>query len=160
MDSLAATRYTIGATRVQPANKDPRGWIESDSQFREHDPSGSAHSLREVIAPRPSMLDHEDDLRNMTVPMMVLTGDEDWQCLSPGVFMKRTSPTCSLCVIPNSGHGINLEEPAHFNQVLNEFYTDIELRRWKPRDPRAFAAKTLQADEADLGQIPAFIREN
>ena len=157
MDSLAATRYTIGATRVQQVSKDPRGWIEFDSQFREHDPTGSAHSLREVIAPRPSMLDHEDDLKNMTVPLMVLTGDEDWQCLLPGVFMKKTSPTCSLCVIPNSGHGINLEEPALFNQTLNDFYTDIELGRWRPRDPRAFAAQNLQAADEDLGQVPRFV---
>lgn len=102
------------------------------------------------------MIDHEEDLRNMSVPMMVMTGDEDWQCLSPGVFMKKTSPTCSLCVIPNSGHGINLEEPALFNRVLNDFYTDIELGRWSARDSRAFAAKNLQAADEDLGHVPAF----
>ena len=37
------------------------------------------------------------------VPMLVVTGDEDWPCLLPGVFIKRACPTAALLVIPNSG---------------------------------------------------------
>ena len=45
--------------------------------------------------------------------------------------------TAGLAILPRSGHAINLEEPALFNQLLEDFLHQVEAGRWGPRDPRA-----------------------
>ena len=86
---------------------------------------------------RPSIFDLEDRLAKLDVPMLVVTGDEDWPCLLPGVFIKRTCPSAALLVVPNSGHAINIEEPAAFNAALADFLAQVDAGRWPMRDPRA-----------------------
>ena len=56
----------------------------------------------------------------------MMTGDEDWPCLEPGLLMKRTIPTAALIVMPNAGHAINLEDPAAFNHHLADFFHVVE----------------------------------
>jgi hypothetical protein len=68
---------------------------------------------------------------------LILSGDEDWPCLLPGVFMKRTIPSAALIIIPNSGHTINIEEPDAFNAALADFWAQVDGGRWPTRDPRA-----------------------
>ena len=75
--------------------------------------------------------------------MLVVTGDEDWPCLLPGVFIKRTCPSAALLVIPNSGHAINIEEPAAFNQHVADFLHAVDTGRWPTRDPRAMVSAIL-----------------
>jgi len=55
----------------------------------------------------------------------------------PGVFIKRTCPSAALLVIPNSGHAVNIEEPAAFNAALADFLAQVDAGRWLMRDPRA-----------------------
>ena len=75
-----------------------------------------------------------------TTPMLVVTGDEDWPCLLPGVFMKQCIKSAGLVVVPNTGHTVNLEEPALFNQAVADFIAQVEAGRWPVRDPRAVSA--------------------
>ena len=75
----------------------------------------------------------------MRVPTLVITGDEDWPCLQPGVFVKRTCPTAALVVIPNTGHACNLEEPVAFNAALLDLFAQVDAGRWPTRDPRAIS---------------------
>ena len=61
---------------------------------------------------RPSIFDLGDRLEQLDVPTLIMTGDEDEQCLEPALFMKRKIPRAlGLVVLPKSGHTINLEEP-------------------------------------------------
>ena len=53
------------------------------------------------------------------------------------MLMKRCIPAAGLALLPNSGHGINLEEPALFNQLLQDFFHQVEAGRWRARDKRA-----------------------
>ena len=76
-------------------------------------------------------------MRKLTVPTLVMTGDEDDPCLEPGLMMKRNIATAGLAVIPRSGHVINLEEPDEFNRIAYDFITAVETGRWSPRDHRA-----------------------
>src|SRR5499426_1826317 len=109
-DAAAAfAKYALGPTRVQYQNKDPRGWREFADQLAEHSTQGSALTLRGVQKARPSLYDLTGKMRAMRVPTLVMTGDEDWPCLEPGLLMKRTIATAALLVMPNCGHGINLE---------------------------------------------------
>jgi pimeloyl-ACP methyl ester carboxylesterase len=136
MASFAAA-YAYGPTRVQYENKDPRGFAEFKAMLAEHSAKGAANTQLGVQRERPSIFDLEDRLARLEVPMLVLTGDEDWPCLLPGVFIKRTCPSAGLQIIPNSGHAINLEEPGAFNAALADFIAQVESGRWPMRDPRA-----------------------
>jgi len=132
-----AETYAYGPTRVQFENKDPRGFREFQQMLAEHSAEGSAFTQQQVQKLRPSVFDLEERMRTLTVPTLIVTGDEDWPCLIPGVFMKKTIPGAALWVIPNTGHTCNLEEPGAFNAALAEFLAQVESGRWPQRDPRA-----------------------
>ena len=132
-----ARTYSVGPTRVQLQNKDPRGWREFADMLAEHSATGSAHTQQGVQKERPSVFDLAGAMRALTVPTLVVTGDEDWPCLIPSVFMKRTIPSAGLLVVPNTGHTVNIEEPAAFNAALAEFFAQVDAGRWPMRDPRA-----------------------
>ena len=140
-----AKTYAVGASRVQLQNKDPRGWLEFATQLGEHDSVGCANTMRGVQARRPSIYDLEVDLRKMTVPTLILVGDEDDHCLQPGIFMKKTIPASGLVVMPKTGHTLNLEEPERFNRDVGEFIAMVEAGRWGARDPRAIGSEIMKA---------------
>src|SRR5262245_60914029 len=100
----ASQAYAIAPARVQFQNKDPRGWREFADQLAEHSATGSAMTMRGVQKRRPSLFDLVDRMKTITVPTLVMTGDEDWSCLEPALLMKRTIPTAGLVVVPNTGH--------------------------------------------------------
>ena len=132
-----AKTYALGATRIQLQNKDPRGWQEFATRLGEHDSLGSANTMRGVQAARPSIYDFEEELKKMKVPTLVINGDEDEQCIQPGVFLKKTIPACGLLMLPKTGHTINLEEPDWFNLFVANFIASVEAGSWKERDPRS-----------------------
>jgi pimeloyl-ACP methyl ester carboxylesterase len=132
-----AAIYGSSAARVQFEAKDPRGWREFVDQLAEHSPLGSANTMRGVQARRPSLYDLEDQLSRLAVPTLIVAGDEDDNSLEPSLFLKRTIPASGLLVLPKTGHTLNLEEPAAFNQAVADFLAQVTAGRWPPRDPRA-----------------------
>ncbi len=134
-----AARYAYGPTRVQYANKDPRGFAVFLAQLGEHSALGSANTQLGVQRERPSLYDLTDAMKALRMPTLVLHGDEDWPCLLPGLLMKQTIPTAALAVMPNCGHGINLEDPDQFNRIVGDFLAQVDAGRWPARDPRAIS---------------------
>jgi len=138
----AITTYQIGPARVQLQNKDPRGFKELCEAFADHSPLGSANTLRGVQARRPTIYNLARGLARMSVPTHIISGDEDTQCLEPGVFIKRTCPAARLTVVPATGHAVNIEEPDLFNRITDEFLSLVDAGRWRPRDPRSYSPST------------------
>jgi pimeloyl-ACP methyl ester carboxylesterase len=134
-----AEKYAYGPTRVQFENKDPRGFAQFKKELGEHSALGSANTQIGCQGQRPSLYDLVDKMRAITVPTLVLTGDEDWPCLAPSVMMKREIPTAALAVMPNCGHTVNLEDPDLFNQIVGDFIIQVQAGRWPKRDPRAMS---------------------
>jgi pimeloyl-ACP methyl ester carboxylesterase len=132
-----AERYSLGPTRVQFQNKDPRGWAEFARLLAEHSTKGAVLTMRGVQARRPSLWDLQEDMKKLRVPTLVLTGDEDDPCLEPALMMKRTIPTSALAVIPSAGHTINIEDPDEFNRLVFNFLAAVDVGAWKARDPRS-----------------------
>jgi pimeloyl-ACP methyl ester carboxylesterase len=135
-----AEKYAYGPTRVQFENKDPRGFAQFKKELGEHSALGSANTQIGVQGRRPSLYDLVDQMRALTVPTLVLSGDEDWPCLAPGLLMKREIPSAALAVMPNCGHTINLEDPDLFNRIVGDFIVQVDAGRWPKRDPRAMSA--------------------
>jgi pimeloyl-ACP methyl ester carboxylesterase len=132
-------RYAYGPTRVQFENKDPRGFAEFKQILSEHSAVGSANTQAGVQKERPSLYSLVEEMKKMTVPTLVISGDEDWPCLLPGILMKQSIPSAALSIIPNAGHAINIEEPDEYNRIVGEFLSQVDSGRWPLRDPRAIS---------------------
>jgi pimeloyl-ACP methyl ester carboxylesterase len=142
MPAMAAT-YSRGPTRVQFADKDHRGWEEFAAQLAEHSTTGSALTFRGVQAQRPSVYELEAQMRQLQVPTLIITGDEDEPCLEPAILMKRAIPTSGLVILPKSGHTINLEEPDAFNRALDHFLTAVDAGKWGARNPASLSQSAI-----------------
>lgn len=142
-----APKYGTGPTRVQYQNKDARGWAEFVGQFAEHSTEGSVHTFMGVQRRRPSLYDLEDAMRRLTVPILLVNGDEDEPCLDVGLFMKRTIVSSALVLLPRTGHACNLEEPDLFNRFCADFFHQVETGRWTMRDPRSVSDSILSTDK-------------
>jgi pimeloyl-ACP methyl ester carboxylesterase len=137
-----AERYAFGPARVQFERKDPRGHAEFAAMLAQHSSVGSAHTMRGFQRERPSLYDFASEFAEMTVPVLLMTGDEDEGCLEPGLWLKRSIPTAALVVVPRSGHTLNLEEPVLFNQHVEQFIATVEAGAWSARDARSLASST------------------
>jgi pimeloyl-ACP methyl ester carboxylesterase len=126
----AAAKYADFGMRQQYKAKDPRGWAEFARWMSEHSAEGHALTMLQIQLRRPTLWDLEEKLKQMRVPTLVITGDEDEACIDGSVMLKRTVPGAALMVIPRAGHTINSEEPAKFNDALLEFFGAVENRRW------------------------------
>ena len=126
----AAEGYTKQPNRAQLPRKDQRSWQEFYSLLTTHSALGSALTAKGVQLKRPTIYDLESKLKELTVPTLIMTGDEDDGCIEPGLFMKRTIPRSGLVLFPQSGHPINLEEPALFNRMVLDFLTAVEAGAW------------------------------
>ena len=135
-----AEKYAYGPTRVQFENKNPRGFAEFKRHLAERSALGMANTQLGCQRRRPSLYDLTDKMAALTVPTLIMTGDEDWPCLQPGLLMKRTIPSSALVVMPNAGHGINEEDPDEFNRLLGAFVAQVDAGRWPARDPRTLTA--------------------
>ena len=134
-----AEKYAYGPTRVQFENKDPRGFAEFKTMLGEHSALGSANTQAGVQRERPSLYALVDEMKKLTVPTLIITGDEDWPCLLPGILMKQSISSAALSVMPNAGHTINIEDPEEYNRRVGDFLHHVESGRWPMRDPRAIS---------------------
>ncbi len=138
-----AADYASGPARVQFENKDPRGFAEFVAMLAEHSTVGSANTLRGVQMERPSVYDLEDRLLALTVPTLIMAGDEDEPCLDASLYLKRTIPSAGLAFLPKTGHALNLEEPDLFNRLVDDFVHQVDAGRWSLRDPRSMGETLL-----------------
>jgi pimeloyl-ACP methyl ester carboxylesterase len=139
MAGFAAT-YGHGPSRVQLQRKDPRGFAEFVRQLTEHSAAGSANTMQGYQGRRPSLYELTAEMTRLELPVLVMTGDEDEPCLEASLLMKRAIRRAGLAIFPRSGHPINLEEPALFNQLLESFFHQVESGRWEARDAHAAPA--------------------
>ena len=135
MAQLAAT-YGHGATRLQYQRKDPRGFAEFVAQLASHSAAGSAFTMEGYQGRRPCLYNLIDAIAAIDVPVLVVSGDEDELCLEPSLLLKRVIPKAGLAVVPRTGHAVNLEEPATFNRLLEDFLHQVSQGGWQARDPR------------------------
>ena len=129
--------YGLSPARISFLVKDPRGFEEFNKMFSEHDAQGCSNTMRGFQAERPSIYDFEADIRKIKVPALIVVGDEDEPCLEPSFLLKQWMPTAGLVVMPRTGHVVNQEEPALFNEAVADFIARVEAGRWPERDPRS-----------------------
>ena len=101
---------------------------------------GSANTMRSFQGGRPSIYTLTDAIKKVPTPALIICGDEDDNCIEPSLFLKKHLAASGLAFFPKSGHVLNLEEPALFNEMVERFIALVEAGRWPVRDPRSMAA--------------------
>ena len=135
--------YVVSSNRIQLHIKDPRGAKEFETRLRKHSSIGSANTMRGIQAKRPSLYALKPSISRLTVPTLIINGDEDEPCLNVGLFLKRTIKSSALITLPKTGHASNLEEPGLFNQFCERFFHQVEARKWRLRDPRSITGSIM-----------------
>lgn len=131
--AAVARSSSVGPTRIQLRNKDPRRFREFWARFREHSAIGQANTMRGVIMRRPSIYSLQRPLERLRVPIHLVVGDEDDDLLEPSIFIKRVCPAASLSVVPATGHVVSVEEPDHFNRITERFLDLVDAGMWRAR---------------------------
>ena len=120
--------------------KDPRGHADFYAALARHDAKGSANTMRGFQGGRPSIYTLTEAIAKVPTPALIICGDEDDACVEPSLFLKKHLPAAGLTFFPKSGHVLNLEEPALFNEMVERFIALVEAGRWPVRDPRSMGA--------------------
>ena len=118
------SRSRARGVRARPMRSAPAG-CSSRTRTRAAGRNSPTRSPRIPTSARPTpcaacrragrLLRSEDGLKPMTVPTLVVVGDEDDHCLQPGIFLKKTIPACGLSVFPKTGHTLESGGAGGFN---------------------------------------------
>ncbi|MCH8885229.1 MAG: alpha/beta hydrolase [SAR324 cluster bacterium] len=146
---VVAKFYARGPTRVQFIDTDPRGWREFYDQLSASSGLGHGNTMLGVQKNRATVPQLTGEMKKLTVPTLIMTGDEDEPCLEPGLLMKRTIPSAALVVMPKCGHAINLEAPDAFNGHLAEFFAQVDAGRWTLRNPQSLSKSSMLPPDQD-----------
>jgi pimeloyl-ACP methyl ester carboxylesterase len=98
---------------------------------------GIARFGREVSGLAPSVI---DDLPRLSMPALVLVGENDRPFLRAAEVMAAKLPRSHHVIVPGAGHIVNIEEAEIFNRELIEFLAKIEVT---PETGRNFAAALI-----------------
>ncbi|MGQ0685163.1 alpha/beta fold hydrolase [Bradyrhizobium sp.] len=126
-----AERMARGPARIQLKYKDQASWREFVVRLRQHSPQGMSNTMARCQALRPSLHTLRDQLSDMAVPVLLAVGDEDVRCLETNLMLKSVLPNAGLWICPNTGHAINLEEPASFDAQVEGFLGAVERGSWR-----------------------------
>ena len=144
---IPATSMAMAPNRVQLLDKNKAAWQEFRDHLSEHPVIGAAHTLREVQAKRPALPSFEKELNTSQVPVLILAGDEDEPCLDASLWLKRQMPLSGLAMASRSGHLLNLEDPAGFNQAILDFHISLAEKTWQPRTATPFTSMFAPSDK-------------
>lgn len=144
-----------GPSRLQLKRRDRRAWEDMIEQFAGHSAEGLALTMTGIQSRRPSLHDLVDELARLTVPLLVIDGDEDEACLPAGLLLKRVVPSCGLQVLPHSGHVPNLEDPEQFNAIVRRFVRTVAAGEWPSRDPRTLQTAQFGLDDESMAAAEA-----
>ena len=111
MRKMART-YGRGPTRLVFEEKDPRGYAEFMSQLAEHDTDGAALTMRGVQRERPSLFELEEGFRKLSLPTLVICGDEDDLCIEQSLYLKQHIAASGLAVCIRQHVRQHLQSPA------------------------------------------------
>jgi pimeloyl-ACP methyl ester carboxylesterase len=95
--------------------------------YSERSPDGADH-FGEVVAKSITMFATEpnltvDDLRAVSVPALVLVGDDDAIALAHTSSLYESMPEAQLAVVPGASHALPMEQPEETVRIITRFLT-------------------------------------
>jgi pimeloyl-ACP methyl ester carboxylesterase len=64
-----------------------------------------------------------EDLSKISIPVLVMVGDDDAFHLSHACEMYESIPGAQLAVIPGTSHAVPMEKPAEVARIVDEFFS-------------------------------------
>ncbi len=97
------------------------------AEYGERSPDGAEH-FGEIVGKSLTMFATEpdltvDDLRAVSVPVLVLVGDDDAIALSHTCSLYESIPGAQLAVVPGASHALPMEQPEETVRIINRFLT-------------------------------------
>ena len=126
MAALAA-QMNQSPTRARLKDKNAAEFRRFNEQLLSMSPLGHANTQRGVQGRRPPLYAHEKRLASLSLPVLVVVGDEDAGCRKPSDFLKRVLPEARLQVFAQTGHCVNLENPDEFNRLCLGFIEAVTV---------------------------------
>jgi len=121
--------FTTAPARLKLKDKNPAEYAKFLREIETFSVKGLSSTMRGVQKRRPPLYAHKERIAAMTIPTLVVLGGDDQGCAKPSHFLAETLPGARLEVLPNTGHGVNLEEPARVNRLVEDFIAAVEARR-------------------------------
>ncbi|WP_316237260.1 alpha/beta hydrolase [Bradyrhizobium sp. SZCCHNR1015] len=128
---VTADRIAHSPTRIQLKHKNPTAWRAFADRLGRLSVQGLSTTMVRYQMSRPSLYDSRDSLATLAIPVLLAVGDEDRPCLDTNLMLKADLPDAGLWICPNTGHTINLEEPAAFNAQVEGFFDAVERGSWR-----------------------------
>lgn len=88
-----------------------------------HDPKSLALAARYILTQRGSEV--IESLDSIEVPALVLVGEMDRTFLKAADYMAGHIPRSKKVVLADAGHAANIDQPAAFNQAVEEFLASL-----------------------------------
>ncbi|MDP9335875.1 MAG: alpha/beta hydrolase [Actinomycetota bacterium] len=128
---LVGRLVTIGSNYhpdgLRPMTLDPDSPAVAllNAQYSERSPDGPEH-FGEVVGKSLTMFASEpqltvDDLRQVSVPVLVMVGDDDLIHLSHTCSLYESIPGAQLAVVPGASHALPMEQPEETARIIEHF---------------------------------------
>jgi pimeloyl-ACP methyl ester carboxylesterase len=127
---IAADMLYGAHSRRRLKQKNPEFWLDLRDQAAHFSGFGAAHSLRQHQAKRVPLVQYEARLAEHLAPILLISGDEDADCLDVNTYLKRVFPASGLWVCPQTGHLVHAEEPEAFVKAVSDFMDQVTAGRW------------------------------
>ena len=110
--------------------KDPRGWQDFLGLLHDLSPVAAEKLMRITLVDRLPVNALGPQLQQLQMPILVMTGDQDFPSHEACRFIRDHAPYAGLAMLPMCGHAMNLEEPMLFNHMVNDFLSAVDAGRW------------------------------
>jgi pimeloyl-ACP methyl ester carboxylesterase len=121
--------FTASPARQKLKEKSPAEYQKFLADLERFSVQGLTNTMRGVQKRRPPLYTHKDQIAALRVPALVVLGGIDQGCEKPSHFLAETLPGARLEILPNTGHGVNIEEPDRVNRMVAEFVGAVEAKR-------------------------------
>ncbi|WP_170545482.1 alpha/beta fold hydrolase [Ruegeria arenilitoris] len=103
-------------------NNDPESWAIYTDNLRGQSATGAVHVLSTLHWNRRSLFDDQARLQAFDRPVLLVTGDDDYYLVGEtNAFLQDLLPDATWHRFPETGHLVNIERAAEFNQLLAKF---------------------------------------
>jgi len=126
---LVGANYHFDGMRPMPMfHLEGEQFEEWATKYGELSPSGKEHA-RDVITKTLHMFDTEpafsvDDLAKISVPMLVMAGDDDLMELSHTSSLYEAVPGAQLAIVPGTSHAVLKEKTKLSAKLIRNFFED------------------------------------
>jgi pimeloyl-ACP methyl ester carboxylesterase len=121
--------FTTSPARVKLKEKNPAEFEKFLQDLTQFSVLGLTNTMRGVQKRRAPLYAHKERIAAMRIPTLVVLGGDDQGCAKPSHFLQETLPGARLEILPNTGHGVNIEEPERVNRMVAEFIDAVERAR-------------------------------